>query len=231
MKQILLLLFFMVSVGLSAQISFQEEELQVNFAAEGVYDLKNELEVTNAGAEDAEFIWKVDVVEAPAEWNFFVCDFNKCYGPGDASIDADAANTSVAGETKNMQFHLTPASTSGMGTYMVTLMDPDNPQDVLTTITLVFDGTLVNTKEENISQLAVFPNPVQDYFQLNNPENVASEVVLYDLLGKQIVSFDAQSSKEFYIGDLSEGRYFARIFDEDGQSLKVIKLVKRHHRP
>lgn len=231
MKQILLLLFITLTVSLSAQITLQEEEMQVNFAAEGVYDLKNEVEVTNAASDDQLFIWKVEVIDAPAEWDFYVCDFNKCYGPGTASIAADAANTSVANSTKNMQFHLMPASTAGMGTYKLTLIDPENPQGELVNIVFVFDGTLVNSKEENISQLAVFPNPVQDYFQLNNPDNVASEVVLYDLLGKQIVSFDATSAREFYIGDLSEGRYFARIFDESGKSLKVIKLVKRHNRP
>ena len=141
MKQILLLLFLTLSLGLSAQISFQEEEWQINFAAEGVYDLKNELEVTNSANEDIDFIWMIETIEAPAEWNFYMCDFNKCYGPGTASIAADAANTSVAGETRNMQFHLQPSSTAGMGTYKVSLMNPTNPQDVLTTITLVFDGT------------------------------------------------------------------------------------------
>jgi len=231
MKQILLLLFLsFTAFGLSAQLSYQEPELNIDFVAEGMYDLKTELELTNEGSEDVDFIWTVETLEAPEEWNFYVCDFVKCYGPGTATISIDAANTSLSGETRNMQFHLQPNSTSGEGTYKLTLTNPNDPTEVLTTITLHYNGTLVNTKEENISKLAVYPNPVQDYFQLNNPESIASEVVLYDLLGKQIKSFDA-SANEFYIGDLSEGRYFARIFDDEGKSLKVLKIVKRVNRP
>jgi hypothetical protein len=89
----------------------------------------------------------------------------------------------------------------------------------------------VDTKEENINKLAIFPNPAKDYFQLENPEGVASEVILYDLLGREVAKFDATNTNRFFIGEISEGRYFARIFDKSGQAIKVMKIIKKYDRP
>ena len=231
MKQVLLLLLCFITFSLSAQLVFEEEVHKVDFAAEGVYDLQNDIALTNSGTLNEEFIWDVETVFAPEEWNFYVCDFNKCYGPGTASIGVEASNLILTQETRDILFHLQPASTQGEGKYILNLRLKDSPEDIAVSITLHFNGTLVDTKDEQINKLSIYPNPVSDYFQLENPENIASQVVLYDLLGKQVKSFDTRMTSDFYIGDISEGRYFARIFDANGQALKVLKIVKRYNRP
>ena len=230
MKQTLLLLLFgFLAFNLSAQLEFGDESIEKTFEAPGAYDVENKLALTNPGQTDEEFIWHVETVYAPEEWNFFVCDLNKCYGPGTASITSDAMNTLVAGETEEMRFHLQPFETPGDGQYILNLTNINDDTDIKESLVLTFNGSDVVdvTNEELIDEINIFPNPVSDYFQLNNEAGLASTIEVYDILGKKIKSFNVQGSDSYFIGDVQTGRYFARIFDNGGQALKVVRIVKR----
>ncbi len=228
MKQILpLIIFSFLSVALFGQLEFENTEVNTDFAPEVTFDVDNKLPLTNVGDEDIEFIWNVVTESAPAEWKFYVCDLNKCYGPGTEYIDADALNTLSPDDPKEMRLHILPNGVMGEGTYVLNLTAIDDTEDVLASVTLNFNGTLVNAKEEQIAQLNIFPNPVDEYFELDNPSNIAQTIEIYDVLGKKVKSFETGNNKNYFIGDISAGRYFARIFDQDGSSLKVVRLVKR----
>ena len=228
MKQALLLLISFLALSVQAQLSFEPTEVNESFNPEIVFDLENHLDLTNGFSDDQQFIWSVTQESGPSEWSFYVCDLNKCYGPGTSFVTESGANTILAGDTKAVFFHLLPNSTEGQGSYTFKLTPVFDTNTTLATITMNFDSKIViATKEDAIENLNVFPNPVNDYFTLENPSKIASQIVIYDVLGKKVKTFDAIHETNFYVGDIQTGRYFARIFDESGKALKVVRLVKR----
>lgn len=217
-----------MAVGLTAQIAFTPGEVVEEFNPELIFDLKTDFYVENETGTDQLFIWNVETVEAPAEWKFYICDLNLCYAPGTTFVSADAANTINGDSTKVMNFHLLAGGTEGYGKYIWNLTSANDPSNVIASVEMEFTATLtVDISEEDIENITIFPNPVSDYFNIKNPNGAATQIILYDVLGKQVRTFDSHGVSNFYIGDVQSGRYFARIFDESGKSLKVVRIVKR----
>lgn len=229
MKQTLLLfLLSFIAVGLSAQLALTPEEINEEFNPELIYDLKNDVDVVNETASQQTFIWSIETVEAPEAWKYYVCDLNKCYSPGTTFVGADAANTIAGDSIKTMNFHLLANGAEGYGKYIWNLSASNDPSNVIASVEMEFNATLtVDVSQADIEKITIFPNPVTDYFNIKNPNGAATQIVLYDVLGKQVRKFDAHGVSNFYIGDIQTGRYFARIFDESGKSLKVVRIVKR----
>ncbi len=229
MKQTLLLfLLSFITLSLSAQITFGPESVVEEFNPELIFDLKKDFDVSNITDTDQQFIWNVETVEAPPEWKFYICDLNLCYAPGTTFVEADAANTIQVDSTKTMNFHVLASGTEGYGKYIWNLTAVNDPSNVIASVELELTATLtVDISEEDIENITIFPNPVSDYFNIKNPNGAATQIVLYDVLGKQVRTYDAHGVSNFYMGDVQSGRYFARIFDESGKSLKVVRIVKR----
>jgi hypothetical protein len=224
-RNLLLLLFTVISFAAFAQFEFNQTEFDVNFDPTDNYDVKTDINIANISDESEEFIWNVEVVETTEGWNFFVCDLNKCYGPGLASIDEDGKNVMEVEETGIMYFHLAPNATAGTGIYKLNLTNVNDATDIIQTLTFNFN-TVVDVSEEDIDKINIFPNPVNNYFQLENPNNVVSHIQIYDILGKKAMEFNVEGENSFDVSGLHTGRYFARIFDKDGKSIKVVRLIK-----
>ena len=76
-----------------------------------------------------------------------------------------------------------------------------------------------------ITDVNIFPNPVQDVFQLTHPEKV-KYISIYNIPGKEIKRFEVRGNNTFSINDLSKGIYIIRLFDHENEPLKVIRLNK-----
>jgi hypothetical protein len=222
---LLLVLFTMLSFTAFAQFEYNQTDFEVPFDPKNTYDIKTDLVITNTTAEEQDFIWNVEVVEMSEGWNFYVCDFNKCYGPGFAAVDEDAKNVLDGNEEGTINFHLQPNAMAGAATFKFNLTNSTDPTDIIQTVTFVYN-TPVSTSQEDIDGISIFPNPVSNFFQLENPNNVASFIQIYDILGKKAMEFDVRGEQSFDVSTLHTGRYFARIFDQDGKSLKVVRLIK-----
>ncbi|HTA63129.1 MAG TPA: T9SS type A sorting domain-containing protein, partial [Bacteroidia bacterium] len=75
----------------------------------------------------------------------------------------------------------------------------------------------------------LFPNPVSNYTQLeitcNEQKNFTAKV--YSILGNEIMSEKIQSNnpKAIDFSNFSEGSYFIKIQDENGQNISVLKFI------
>ncbi len=225
---ILVFLLSFIAVSLSAQITFTPEEIIKEFNPEIVFDLKSDLDVGNETASDQLFTWNIQTVEAPPEWKFYVCDLKKCHLPGTAFVGVDNANTIAGDSTKVMNFHLLANGVEGYGKYIWNLTSSFDSLNVIASVEMEFAATIsVGITQEDVDNITIFPNPVNDYFNIKNPNGAAIQIILYDVLGKQVKTYDADGVSNFYMGDVQSGRYFARIFDESGKSLKVVRIIKR----
>ena len=82
---------------------------------------------------------------------------------------------------------------------------------------------VTSTSEELIPQLTVFPNPAQDYFQLEGISN-NNEIVIYSLDGRELKQ--VLNKKIIQIGELSEGTYFVIIKDNATNKEFTKTLIK-----
>lgn len=226
MKQFLLLAciaFFGLQV--QAQFTFVEEAHQRDFIAEEVgYDLISHIKFNNDTDVSQDFHWKVSKIEAPSVWDFFICDLNKCYGPG--TVESPTKNTLSASKQGDIQFHLVPAKTVGVGKYKLELLNEDKSKS-LAEIILTFNANAVGIIETTVEELRIYPNPVQESFQLKNDNGLAGQIEIFDILGRKMKSFNVQETSDFNVSDLRSGRYFARIYDKDLKPLKVIRMIKK----
>ncbi len=78
----------------------------------------------------------------------------------------------------------------------------------------------VGTKENGLSELSIFPNPVHDALMLRNLEGTA-QAQLYALDGRLIKSFEITDGQIVDISELPMGMYLLKV---DSKTLKLMKL-------
>ena len=77
------------------------------------------------------------------------------------------------------------------------------------------------------SELNVFPNPVIDNFSLYDNNDVVSQIVVFNLIGKKVKAFEHLKGEYHYIGDLPKGVYLVQMLDKSKRVLKTQKIDKR----
>lgn len=81
----------------------------------------------------------------------------------------------------------------------------------------------LSVNDYKLASLKVYPNPSQDYFQLDTPLDITS-LNLYDISGKEVKNYE-QMQDTYNISDLSPGIYLLEIKFETGDVLTK-KLIK-----
>jgi hypothetical protein len=71
----------------------------------------------------------------------------------------------------------------------------------------------------------IYPNPVQDIFQLSNSEGVKS-ISINNIAGKEVRRFIVSSNHNYSIADLRKGVYIVRLFNYKDEPVKVVRLNK-----
>lgn len=84
-------------------------------------------------------------------------------------------------------------------------------------------STLSSEDHDLRSNYAVYPNPTSDYIRINT--NV-SDVTLFNLLGKKVLSFKGNYEKDhpFYIGSLPKGIYILKM--KEKHKISTLKVIK-----
>ena len=75
------------------------------------------------------------------------------------------------------------------------------------------------------AEISIFPNPVQDIFQLSHPDLVKS-ISINNIAGREVRRFEVRGKNTFVIDDLSKGIYIVRLFDAKNEPIKVMRLNK-----
>ena len=241
MKQTLLFFtFFLFTIQIWAQdvlvvnpnpyiIEFSDVDL-TDYCSEPVAHA----EVTNLTNETVLMVWEREIVDAPAEWEFRVCDGNQCYASFtwttyDPGI-IEEPDTLTPGEVSLLDLHVLPRQVAGTCQVKVHLMSIDNPGEVLTTA--VFEVSVPTAVSEvEKAALRVFPNPATDYFMLDNQSNLVDELVVYNVLGKRVRSFPVVQGGKYNVADLPNGMYLVTLLNREEGILKTVRVSKRNYRP
>ena len=193
-------------------------------------------ELTNTSANELSVRWELNVVSAPEEWQFLVCDKNNCYGVGtltnwDPSNNIEEPVILPAGESGLLDLHIRPKQVAGTCEVQIKLSLTSDPTNVITTAVynVTVSGTS-STDEVTIQDLRIFPNPSSDYFALTSAKGV-HKIMLYNVVGRVVRTFEVVEGKKYYIADLPDGMYLAGMIGNEGNVLRTMRISKRSIRP
>jgi hypothetical protein len=125
-----------------------------------------------------------------------------------------------------------PTGDCGYPTGRLFLLDEQfNPgQNTSLARTSVASGGLGNSVSDDLSKVKLFPNPSSKSFTISIPKSAehSVELMLYDVNGAIISSFENSSGDDFQIGeDLSPGVYILSVKMNHGKSISKHKLIKK----
>jgi hypothetical protein len=91
-------------------------------------------------------------------------------------------------------------------------------------------SALSSVDEAQVHSLKAFPNPSTGYFSITeNP--LVKKVVVFNLLGRQVRSFEHVNGKLYNIADVPDGLYLVSMQDANGEIFKTVRLTKQDLRP
>ncbi len=184
-------------------------------------DVPVDAHITNLTNSTLNMRWERRVIELSDSCETAVCDPNVCWS---RSLDA-------------MEFGMEPNTTGAMlvhfynngypcaGIVHVKLTNLGNPADSLIGVYLFNQSSSLN--ELPAANVKLYPNPVTDFFSLQNAENVAA-IRVFALDGRLMARFDARNSNNSYsIQNLPVGNYVISLEDKHGDTFQAMSLDKR----
>lgn len=100
-------------------------------------------------------------------------------------------------------------------THTVTVSVVGNDLEVEVTSTL-------STKDVLLSKLSIYPNPAQDYIQIESNDIQISSVEMYSLIGEKIMSENKLNDNKLNVSDLSSGVYLLKVNASEGSLVKKV---------
>jgi len=235
-KTLQLLIFLMLAVpSLQAQdVSFGTSSFDYSF---GIVEnsIQLPMSLTNNGTEAITYAWKLEFSDNfPEEWRVQVCDGITCWNWGnEEQPDVSGLNDLMPGETtataleyiKVANYQSTGSGgISGEGSVQLCLYSSfDFTQEPFACSDMVSTSSV---DLESLSEIKLFPNPTNDYFEVSSDQKIAS-VELYDIVGKKVLSTSYTGGKQVDVSELRNGLYVVRLIDTQGKQLKTLRLSKR----
>ncbi len=200
--------------------------------------LELKVDVINNSADTLKLKWERRVIQQPENWQTQGCDNNACYLPlVDSNYDEDTQlfEPFVLPPDSNFVFtlYLLPNGQEGSGNFQLDFYKIDQLDSLLTTVDLsaTVKSSVTNTySQSELNHIYIFPNPVANYFRITNDSKI-DQVVIRNILGRRIRSFDAYSGATYNVFDLPQGIYLVSLLDDTNTVIKTMRLSKYSLRP
>lgn len=76
-------------------------------------------------------------------------------------------------------------------------------------------------------ELAVYPNPATDYIAVNDNNDQVSRILVFNLVGRQVKTFQYVKGERYEVLDLPKGLYLVQLIDRNNKVLTTQKVDKR----
>ncbi len=96
----------------------------------------------------------------------------------------------------------------------------------LSSLSFANAGAMASFPNPTNPEITIFPNPTSQFFQLSNDSAVES-VVIYNLFGAKIKSFEHQIDARYNIMDMPNGMYLIQFLGDDRNVIATKRLSKR----
>jgi hypothetical protein len=94
---------------------------------------------------------------------------------------------------------------------------------------LLLGGIALQAQQSNSTkpELSVFPNPAIDNISVYDNNDVVSQIIVFNLVGKKMKTFEHIKGEYHYVGDLPKGVYLVQMIDKSKRILTTQKIDKR----
>lgn len=189
--------------------------------------------VTNVSDQTLSLRWLRVIDEAPAGWEFRVCDNVQCYSTNVATnFNPGVIEEPLVlepGQTSILDLHILPRQISGECQVSIVFSQTSSIDVPIDTAFFVIQVP-TSISEAQKSQIRLFPNPATDYLTLTN-DHLVDEIVLYNVVGRRVRTFEVQPGKKYFVADLPDGVYMASLVNHKEGILRTIRVGKRGLRP
>ena len=102
-------------------------------------------------------------------------------------------------------------------------------KQLLLVFVLMLGGLALRGQQANPAkpELSVFPNPAIDNISVHDNSELVLEIVVFNLVGRKVKSFEHLKGEYHYIGDLPKGVYLVQMLDKTKHILTTQKIDKR----
>lgn len=222
------LLLFLLFLGFSGygQLTIQPEVVVLN-GDPALDETKVDFVITNDGTEAVEIWWNLQPLDGPERWDYKVCDCNICYLAGYFTAPASMPCNIEPGANFTFSVYVLPSGELGEGSINFQILDNHGDTSALLDIPIevTVEGTSSTENTSLTSDLSLYPNPAYDGFNITDDADV-TQVVIFNILGKQIKSDSHYAGRTHDISSLERGYYLVRIVDKY-QNDKVLRLTKK----
>lgn len=188
-------------------------------------DKKAHNTITNTASTAKTFKWTREVQAITPNCVTYVCDPKNCYLPSVSSKQFDLP----AGGSGSLDVHLRNDDASALPCAVVRIHieEVTNASNAIDLLYYYNDCKLIlDNKEPFKATLKVYPNPVADFFYLENDYQASSlKVVSRD--GREVKNFIASEGQSYSIADLPVGQYFVLVYGKNGEAVRAIEVVKQ----
>ena len=200
----------------------------------GPDDVVAEALISNNTSDTLFLKWERIVNDKPESWETAVCDVNLCYFPAVSTKEFFLAPNFSEGQ---MLVHAYPGkapggipangAVPGEATVKIKITNLNDPSDTLIAeYYITVTGSLIlDISEVELEALKIYPNPASDYFRLTRTQEI-QQLVVYNILGRQVQTFDIQNGKSYDISNLPSGVYLIAMIDKELDTVKTLRLQK-----
>jgi len=75
-------------------------------------------------------------------------------------------------------------------------------------------------------KISIFPNPTSDFIVIDDESGEVATATLYNLLGKEVISFKVSSSTKFDLMDFQKGIYLVQLKDAQDKIIQTVRIRK-----
>ena len=149
--------------------------------------------------------------------------------PATTLVSPGSTNIPSGGEQEDFDIHYHCQGIEGTSRIMYVAFDKNNPDDSVSfTVNYVVGNSSVTDVFGKTVIGDIYPNPAgsQASIDYNLPSGSSLDIVVYDMLGKEVMSFELESSGilRMPLGDLERGTYFCRYLLDD-KLVETQKLI------
>ncbi len=180
--------------------------------------------ITNPSATPKTIKWTREIIEIAPHCQSYICDPNACYLPTASSKQYTLQGNS----TGTLDLHLKNLDTTKLccATIKIKLEVVGSPANKLDLLYFFNDCAVILDENEAFAlEAKVYPNPVSDFFFLENADEVATLKVL-SRDGREVKNFKATPDQKYNIADLPAGQYFVILAGEKGNGIRAVEIVK-----
>ncbi len=190
--------------------------------------------VTNRSANILNLRWEREIIDAPVEWEYRICDTIACYPTSVSSnvVIGGQPNAPVPlpqdGSTL-MDVHVLPRGVAGCGEVAIHLSDAADPHTVIETITykICIDPISSTVEPVDRNSLRIYPNPASDFISLTRNSMAVRQLWIHNILGKRVKTIYTVPNGRYDISNLPDGLYLVSMVDAQGKVIRTVRLSKR----